>query len=256
MIVSLAMSILAAEPTTKVARSVAASVEVAEDERDPSHPRYKDCSPPKNFSKRIPKVTLKKAIKKSGGGIHYAKPGPLERVNPVTGAGVSSINVYSGKFFGFTKYDHDHTFAGISQKLGGEKNYSIYASNTNYSTISKRRALIQLAELYWKQGDQIETISLTEDSENGFCSWAGAGKPDTCFSTATARFVIEKDTFEALANADLSKPIVVTSKLLNGEMSKCPLYYSPLSFKAPLTMIDAQYEKAEKKRQKQIAQGI
>ena len=256
MTLSLILLSIASPSASGMMAQAASAAPASIDERDPAHPKYKDCKPPKNFSKRFSKTTLEKAIDNSSTGISHEKPGPLEQKNPVTGAGVTSNDVYATTIFGFVRYGYDHTYAGISQKLGEEKKYSIYVSNTNYSAGSKRLILNDLAEIYLSQGGAIKTVPLTYGGENGFCSWTGANKLDTCFSTATGQFDVDAATFQALADADPVKPIIVTSKRRDGTMSACPLYYSPLSFKAPLSLIDAQYNRAVAKRERQKAEGF
>lgn len=225
-------------------------------ETDPANPRYRDCAPPENFSKRFPATTLDQAIERSTGYITHGRPGPLASKNPVAGAMVESLNVYVGKFFGIPIYGHRHSYARIAQTLDGPKLYSMLVSSTNYSTISKNQILNDIAEIYVPIAGQVRVLPLSAESEQGFCSYAGESKADTCFSTATAEFALDAEQFAALANADPAAPIVVPAKTHDGKMLACPLYFSPMSFKAPLMMIDDQFAKAAKKRERQKAKGF
>jgi hypothetical protein len=225
-------------------------------ETDPAHPRYRDCVPPENFSKRFPATTLDQAIKRSTGYITHDRPGPLASKNAVAGAMVDTNNVYVGKVFGIPVYGHRHGYTLIAQTLDGPKLYRMLVSSTNYSTISKNLILNDIAEIYVPIAGQVRALPLSDQSEQGFCSYAGEGKADNCFSTATASFALDAEQFAALANADPAMPIIVPAKNHDGKMLACPLYFSPLSFKAPLLMIDAQLAKAAKKRERQKAKGF
>ncbi len=238
-----------------MAAATSATSDIAIDQRDAAHSKYKNCKAPKNFAKRFAKMTLEQALEKTNGSIEHLKPGPLEQDNPVVGARVTSNDVFARTWFSVPLYGYDHSFANIFRKLGGENVYTIGVSNTNYSAGSKVLILNELAEIYVKQGAEIRAIKLSDARENGFCSWTGAGKQDTCFSTASAAFEVDKALFEALANADPAKPIVITSKRHDGAMSKCPLYFSPLSFKAPMMRINGQYARAVAKRERQVEGG-
>lgn len=71
--------------------------------------------------------------------------------------------------------------------------------------------------------------------------------PPSCFNTAIGSFAIERDLFEALASSDPAKPIAITARKSDGTMAACLVYFSPLSFKAPLLTIDDAYATALKK---------
>lgn len=239
-----------------LASAAPASPEPVADLRDPDNPRYADCAPPPNFSKRFPVLTQQKAVKKISSRIIYESPSLVQTRNRVTGARVESEDLYAQDFLGMTGYGKGHTFAAIGQPLGGAKNYAINVSNTVYSTGSKETVFNQLAELYIKQGTTITTIPLSDSSEIGWCSQKPAPQPDSCFSTRYSDFTVDQAVFESLANADMREPIAVTWKRTDGEMAQCPLFFSPLSFKAPLLTIDEAYAKAAAKRERQIAQGF
>ena len=226
------------------------------DLRDPDHPRYGDCAPPPNFAKHFPKLTQQKAVKKISSGVTHESPSVVQRRNPVTGARVTSEDLYAGKFLWAPRYGKDHTFAAIGQGLGGPKNYAIMVSNTVYSKGSKETVFNQLAELYIKQGTNFTAIPLSDTSEIGWCTQNTAPEPEDCFSTRYSDFAVEQALFETLANSDPSEAIAVTWKRTDGEMAQCPLYFSPLSFKAPLLSIDKAYARAAAKREGQIAQGF
>lgn len=230
--------------------------ETGADLRDPDHPRYADCAPPPSFSKRFPVLTQQKAVKKTSSRIIYESPSLVQTRNKVTGARVESEDLYARDFLGMTGYGKGHTFAAIGQPLGGAKNYAIIVSNTVYSTGTMETVFNQMAELYIKQGTTITTIPLSDSSEIGWCSKKPAPQPDSCFSTRYSDFTVDQAMFESLANADMRAPIAVTWKRTDGEMAQCPLYFSPLSFKAPLLTIDEAYAKAAAKRERQIAEGF
>ena len=223
---------------------------------DPDHPRYADCAPPRNFAKRFPKLTLEKALKKVSFRINHESPSVVQRRNPVTGARVTSENLYAQEFLGVAGFGKGHTFAAIGQSLGGAKNYAIMVSNTVYSKGSKETVFNQLAELYIKQGTNFTAIPLSDTSEIGWCTQNTAPEPEDCFSTRYSDFAVEQALFETLANSNPSEAIAVTWKRTDGEMAQCPLYFSPLSFKAPLLSIDKAYARAAAKREGQIAQGF
>lgn len=226
------------------------------DLRDPDHPRYADCAPPRNFSKRFPKLTLEKALKKVSSRINHESPSVVQRRNPVTGARVTSEDLYAQEFLGVSGFGKGHTFAAIGQALGGAKNYAITVSNTVYTKGSKETVFNQLAELYIKQGTAITAVPLSDTSEIGWCTQNPAPEPDSCFSTRYSDFTVDQAMFEALANANPQQAIAVTWKRTDGEMAQCPFYFSPLSFKAPLLSIDEAYAKAAAKREGQVAQGF
>ncbi|QDH35074.1 hypothetical protein [Porphyrobacter sp. YT40] len=238
------------------AAAAPAGTQATADPRDPAHPRYADCAPPQAFAKRFPQLTLKKALGKVGADINYESPSVIEPRNPVTGARVTSENLYARKVLGIARYKDDHTFAEIAQPLEGPRNYFMVVSNTNYSngsTITRRN---DVAEIYLKRGDVILPIPLETASEIGFCSGDILDQTKPCFSTAYARLRVDSDLFETLANADPQQAITATWKRTDGEMAQCPLYFSPLSFKATLLSIDEAHAKAAAKREKQRAQGF
>ena len=226
------------------------------DLRDAGHPSYADCAPPANFAKRFPQLTLKKALKAVSSDITYESPSVVEPRNPVTGAGVTSENLYARKFFGSSRYGADHTFAAINQTLGGAKNYAIMVSNTVYTAGSKETVFNNLAELYVKQGTTITAIPLSNSSEIGWCTQNPSPQPASCFSTRYSDFAVDQALFETLANADPQQAIAVTWKRTDGQMAQCPLYFSPLSFKATLLAIDEAHAKAAAKRERQRAEGF
>lgn len=226
------------------------------DPRDPDHPRYAECAPPPAFAKRFPQLTLKKALGKVSANINYESPSVIEPRNPVTGARVTSENLYARKVLGSPRYEDDHTFAEIGQPLSGPRNFFMVVSSTNYthgSTITRRN---ELAEIFVKRGDAIIPIPLGRSSEIGFCFGEVIDPTKPCFSTAYAHLRVDNELFETLANSDPQQAIAVTWKRTDGEMAQCPLYFSPLSFKATLLSIDEAYAKAAAKREKQIAQGF
>lgn len=226
-------------------------------ETNPAHPRYRDCGPDKNFSKRFRKTTLEDAIKKSDSDIIHASPNRLANQNPVTGIMVNSNDVYVRRSFGIPAYGEHHTYAQIDQNLGEvERRYAIYVTSTNYSTGSKNLRLNDLAEIYLPIDGQMIPVPLTEPSERGWCSYQGQGLADSCFSTGIGMFAIEAEQFEALANADPSTPIAVPAKGRDGNMLPCPLYFASLQFKAPLAMIDKEFARAAAKREEQRAEGF
>ncbi len=238
------------------ASAAPASPELDPSLRDPDHPRYADCAPPANFAKRFPKLTLQKALKAVSSDINYESPSVIEPRNPVTGARVTSENLYARKILGISRYEDDHTFAEIGQPLDGPKNYFMVVSNTNYSNGSTVTRRNDVAEIYLKRGDSILSIPLTASSEIGYCSGEVIDPSRPCFSTAYAHLRVDSDLFETLANADPQQAIALTWKRTDGEMAQCPLYFSPLSFKATLLSIDAAHGKAAAKRERQRAEGF
>lgn len=185
----------------------------------------------------------------------HDSPSLIATRNPVTGTRVTSENLYARRTLGITSYGNDHTFAAISQPLEGPRVLSIMVSNTNYSKGSKVNVYNDLAEVYVKQGDQIVAVPLSGSTELGYCSAQQDG-PDSCFSTGYSRFDVDQSLFETLADSDPEQAIVITTKRLDGTMSACPLYYSPLSFKAVLLSIDEAFGEAVAKRERQRAEGF
>lgn len=221
--------------------------------KDASDPSYADCNPPASFAKKFPTLTLDKAIKKVNRAIIYESPSLIQSRNPVTGASVSSDDFYANSNLGFKSYGNDHTYAFIGQGLGGPRNFDMRVSNTTYSHGSKVFAETDYSEIFVNIGGRIVPVSLSGESELGFCN-SGQGNP--CFSTATAMFAIDEALFEEMANADPKKPILATAMRKSGVMASCPLYFSPISFKATLASFDDAYAKAEKKRAEQKAKGF
>lgn len=250
---ALASQALPVAPPPKQALLDLSAPELAE--LDPANPRYRDCQPPENLAKRLPSTTLEQAVSRSTSYLTYDRPGPLARENPVTGALANSDKVYAKLSFGIPIYGKGHTYASVSQPLDGPKQFSIHVSSTNYSTGSKILILNDIAEIFISIGGKTRAVTLTSASEQGWCSAAGQGQLDNCFSTATANFTVDEDLFQALASGRADEAILVPAKLHSGEFRACPLYFAPLSFKAPLQLIDTQVAKAAKKRAKQRAKG-
>lgn len=225
-------------------------------ETSPDHPRYRDCAPPDNFSKRFPSTTIEQAIKRSYSGITRDKAGLVAGKNPVTGALVQSEDVYTKRSFGIPIYGHRHTYARITQTLDGPREYTMLVSSTNISSGSKNYALNDLAEIYVTNDGQTHALPLFKDFEEGWCNSGGSGLLQSCFSTGTALFTLDEPLYEALANADPDRLIMVPAKARDGQMLACPLYFAPLSFKVPLLMIEGELAKAAEKRAEQVAQGF
>lgn len=230
-------------------------IETDGDLRDPAHDRYSDCTPPKNFADRFPGLTLQRGLKRVSSSTIHESPSLIATRNPVTGTRVTSENLYVRRVFGIIRYGNDHTFAAISQPLEEPRAFSMMVSNTNYSQHNKQTADNELAELYVPLDGKIVTVPLSGSSESGYCT-ANENGIYSCFSTGYSHFNVDPALFQALAESDPQEAIAVTSKRLDGTMSACPLYFSPLSFKAVLLSIDEAYEEAAEKRERQRAEGF
>lgn len=208
----------------------------------------RDCAPPGNFSKRLPKLSEKKALRKVTRRINYESPNVLKTNNPVTGAEVNSNNLYAKILMGVARYGRDHTFAAIVEPLGGERRYEIRISDTDYTTGSQPVFFNEVAELHVPYHGATVVVPRTVSWTEGFCTMVNVnGPPPDCFNTATGSFTIERDLFEALAASDPVKPIAITARKSDGMMAACPYYFSPLSFKATLLTIDEARAAALKK---------
>lgn len=213
-----------------------------------------DCAPPGNFAKRFPALTEKKALRKVTRLILRESYGLLKPDNPVTGAEVNSNNLYAKTMFGVAGYGRDHTFAAIVQPLAGERIYEIRISDTEYTQGSQRYFTNELAELHVPYLGGTVVVQRSERWVEGFCEMfrADAPPPD-CFNTAVGSFATDLALFEALASSDPAKPIAVLARKSDGSMTACPYYFSPLSFKAPLLMIDDAYAKAAEREARRRA---
>lgn len=207
-----------------------------------------DCAPPDNFAKRFPTLDERKAKRKVTQRITYVSPNVMKADNPVTGAFVTSNNLYAKIFLGVPQYGRDHTFAAITQPLAGERKYALRISDTEYTKGSQAYFINQLAELHVPVDGQIVVVPRTDRWEEGYCASADVnGPPADCFNTAIGSFDVSREIFEALAASDPSKPIPINARMRDGTMKACPYYFAPLSFKATLLTIDEAFAKAAAK---------
>lgn len=205
----------------------------------------RECAPPENFAKRFPKLSEKKALGKVTHLMLRETYGLLKADNPVTGAEVTSNNLYAKTFVGVAGYGRDHTFAAIVQPLGGERSYEIRISDTEYTEGSQAVFFNEIAELHVPHQGGIVVVPRKVSWTEGFCGAVNVnGPPPGCFNTAIGSFTIERDMFEALAASDPAKPIAMAARKTDGTMAACPYYFAPLSFKATLLTIDEAYAKA------------
>lgn len=202
-----------------------------------------DCAPPANFSKRFPKLTEKKALRKVNSRITYESPSLIATNNRVTGTEVDSNDLYARTMFGVAGFGRDHTYTAIVQRLEGPRTYSIRISDTEYTTGSQPYFVNELAELHIPTSTGVIVVPQSERWEEGFCS-RRPNEPDTCFNTAIGAFTIDQALFEELAARDPAKPIEIAARKKDGTMLACPYYFSPLSFKATLLTIDKAYADA------------
>jgi hypothetical protein len=211
------------------------------------------CAPPENFSKRFPKLSEKKAVRKVTRSITRRTYGLLQTDNPVTGAEVTSNNLYAQTFLGVSRYGRDHTFAAIIQPLDGPRTYAIRISDTEYTTGSQPYFVNDLADLHVSHRGRTVVVPRSDRFEEGFCGPLKENAPRNCFNTATGSFAIERELFEELAASDPAKPIAITARKSDGTMAECPYYFSPLSFKATLLTIDEAFAEAAAKARRERA---
>lgn len=216
--------------------------------------RWSDCAPPDNFSKRFPALSERRGIRRVTRRITYASPNVLKSDNAVTGAEVTSNNLYAHKFLGVAGYGRDHTYAAIVQLLGSARRYQIRISDTEYTKGSRAYFMNELTELHVPYRDGLVVVPRTGRWEEGYCEMPNVnGPPPSCFNTAIGSFEIDQELFEYLAARDPALPIEIGARKSDGTTAACPYYFSPLSFKAPMLTIDDAYGRALAKRARQNA---
>ena len=204
-----------------------------------------DCAAPENFAKRFPKLQEKKALKKVSGGTTYELPGLLVANNKVTGAVVTSNDLYAQVLLGVARYGRDHTYAAIVHPLEGERRYEIRVSDTEYTKGTRPFFMNEIAEIYVPVAGKTVAVRRANRWEEGYCTAYNPNAPSSCYNTASASFGVSREMFEALAASDPTRPIEITARKFDGSMKACPYYFSPLSFTAPLKTIDDAAAKAE-----------
>lgn len=250
------VSSLHAQPSP-AAKNTDSFVDEQGDKRFASHPIYSSCKPPADFAKRFPKYNLKKVMKRSSKGsmTEGSMIDALRAKSMLIGAHVDTNDVYRQKAFGMPITRGNMAYAGIRQKFGEQKKHYIGLTLSKNDVYYPPYVSSPSDEIFVPVGPDLRHFKKTGNWRSRGCASANPPAPKQCFATAYVEFEIDPETFNHIAKSDPSQPFLIIGKKYGGKLPQCPYYLSPLSFKATSLLIDEQYKKTLKKRDKRLAKN-